>query len=361
MIYFIVIYGIVILLSFMDFSKKLHIWGSCLSVLSLSMLAGWRTMGGIDFEGYRSIYYGFYTAYFENEYGYIWLSNLFSSLSLSYNSFLFVYTLISISLLVVFLYKHTKFPSFALLFYMACYFFFYNMVLNRQMICMSIALWAIYEWGHNKWKSMFLITMGMLFHNSIFVIVPFLLIFDFLRKFSSTKKWIIFFSVFICFTILCSPVEVIDVLANLPGLSFIGNRLKNYLLKAETSTYALNVVEYIKMIIAFVIILPSIRTLIKNQESHIWLFFYFVGVILLIWIRNIEVLFRVFVYFDLSLLVILPLCLNILLKKFNSDQRKVILFGAYACMGVLAIFSILYRTHNFDNGIFWTYHFYFLG
>ena len=57
MIYFIVIYGIVILLSFMDFSKKLHIWGSCLSVLSLSMLAGWRTMGGIDFEGYRSIYY----------------------------------------------------------------------------------------------------------------------------------------------------------------------------------------------------------------------------------------------------------------------------------------------------------------
>lgn len=360
MIYFFTTYITVAIAGISDFWPKLKKIGLVISIVFLSMLAGLRNMGGLDFEVYQSIYYGFGVAYFSDEIGYIFLNNLFSWAGVSYNIFLFCYTLAAVIILVLFLHKHTKYPSFALMFYMACYFFFYNMVLNRQMICMSLALWAIYYWDKNKIYSLLTIGVGVLFHNSLVVLLPCIIIYEFLKHTKGSNSWVAFFVFLILFTIFITPERFIDIIGSVPGLSFIGNRLYGYLQKEELSTYTLNNVEYVKMFIGMAVIVPCIKKILLNKENRIWLFMYFIGLILLVWTRNIEILFRIFVYFDLSLLVLLPLCLDIVKDKFSRNNRAIMVLIAYICMGILALASIMYRVNNFNNGAFWQYQFYFL-
>lgn len=362
MIYFISTVGTVILVGFSDFYPKLRKAGSWMSILVLSMLAGWRNMGGKDFFVYQNVYYGVIPAYFTDEKGYIWLNNLFSGLGLSYNIFLFFYSFVAIALLVWFLHKHTKYSSFALLFYIACYFFFYNLVLNRQMLCMSFALWAIYQWNNNKWCSFGIIALGMMFHNSIFVIVPFLLIFEVLNHTKGCIGWYCFFGVLLLFTSFVEPMRAVELVGQIPGLSFISTRLQGYFQRGEVSAYTLNSIEYLKMGFGLGIILPYLRQIMQDKTNRVWVFLYFVGLVMLIWTRNIEILFRIFVYFDLSLLVLLSICLDFFLKSFSGQQREIALISTYGFMGCLSLFSILYRVYHFDNGaFFYNYHFYFMG
>ena len=39
------------------------------------------------------------------------------------------------------------------------------------------------------------------------------------------------------------------------------------------------------------VIVPCIKKILLNKENRIWLFMYFIGLILLVWTRNIEILF----------------------------------------------------------------------
>lgn len=359
MIYFLSIYSAAAALSFTDFSPKLRRAGAFFCIILLSMLAGWRNMGGSDFYIYQDIYYGLALNYMSSEAGYALLNNLFSFLGFSFNAFLFVYSLLSVTALITFLEKHVKFPKFALLFYMACYFFFYNMVLNRQMFCMSLALWVVYFWDKNKILSLLLLFAGVLFHQSIIVFLPFLLVYEVLKRTKGVKCWAAFFILFIAATAGLSPMRFLNILSFVPGLSFISVRTLGYLENAS-GAYSLNAVEYVKMAAALMIILPFIKKLWTARENRIWLFLYFSGVILLFWTRNVEILFRIFVYFDLSLLVLLPLAINLFLAKFPPAQRRPLLILIYAAVGALAVGAILYRTAKFGDGAFWAYQFYFL-
>lgn len=359
MIYFLAIYSAAAALSFTDFSPKLRRVGAFFCIILLAMLAGWRNMGGSDFYIYQDIYYGLQLNYMSSEAGYALLNNLFSFLGFSFNGFLFFYSLISIAVLVAFLERHVTYPKFALLFYMACYFFFYNMVLNRQMLCMSLALWVVYFWDKNKPLSLIWLFTGFFFHQSIIVLLPFLFAYEVLKRTKGIKCWAAFFILFIAVTAALSPLQFISLVSSVPGLSFISGRTLGYLERAS-GTYSLNVVEYIKMAAALMIILPFIKRIWASRENRIWLFLYFSGVILLFWTRNVEILFRIFVYFDLSLLVLIPLALNIFILRIPKVQRKSLLVLIYGFIGLLTIGAILYRTAKFGDGAFWSYQFYFL-
>lgn len=359
MIYFLTIYSAVAALSFTDFIPKLRKFGALMCIILLAMLAGWRNMGGSDFYVYQDIYYGLTLNYMSAEAGYAIINNLFSGLGFSYNAFLFVYSLAAISIMVIFLEKHVKYPKFALLFYMACYFFFYNMVLNRQMLCMSMSLWVIYFWDKNKLYSLLCLLTGFLFHQSIIVLLPLLLVFEVLKHTKGIKYWLLFFVAAIGFTALINPQRLLGFMASLPGLSSMSARLLNYLENAG-GEYSLNIVEYIKMGLALIIILPFIKKILADKGNHIWAFFYFFGIIFLFWTRNIEILFRVFAYFDLSLLVLIPYAVNIVANRFSPSQRKPFLILTYAAVGALSIMAILYRAANFGDGSFFSYQFYFM-
>lgn len=359
MIYFLTIYSAIAALSLTDFIPKWKKAGAFLCILFLSMLAGWRPMGGSDFFIYQDIYYGLGLNYFSTEAGYALLSNIFSLSGFSFNGFLFFYSFISIALLIIFLEKHSPLPKFALLIYLGCYFFFYNMVLNRQMFCMSMALWVIYWWSKNRIYSLLCLLLGMSFHQSLFVLLPFLLAYEILSRTKGTKSWIAFFAVFIVATCFLSPERVVSLFGNIPGFSFIPNRLLGYL-QHNSETYSLNIVEYLKLLAVACLLIPSLKKIILNKSMHIWLFIYLCGVIFLLWTRNIEILFRIFAYFDISLLVLLPFCIKNFVSRFVPQQQSLLLLGIYIFTGLLAIGAILYRTANFGAGAFWSYQFYFL-
>ena len=359
MIYFLIIYLTIAFLSLTDFIPKWRKLGAFLCIVLLAMLAGWRTMGGKDFFMYQDIYYGLALNYFSSEIGYVIANNFFANTGLSFNAFLFVYSFISIFLLVTFLEKHSLYPKWALLIYLGCYFFFYNMVLNRQMICMPLALWTIYWWDRNRLYSILCLLLGMSFHQSLFALLPFLLVYEFLKHTSGIRYWLSFFILFALTVILCSPQKAAIILGQLPGLGFISERLLGYLEK-NSIYYTLDPVEYVKLLCIVPLLLFFFKKIIKEKLMRIWLFIYFCGVFFLLWTRNIEILFRVFAYFDISLLILLPFCIKIFTNAFLPKQRNILLLGIYILTGVLAIGAILYRTANFSNGIFWAYQFYFL-
>jgi hypothetical protein len=114
------------------------------------------------------------------------------------------------------------------------------------------------------------------------------------------------------------------------------------------------------MVVACLIILPWFNKIVSDKKLRIWMFFYAVGVIFLFWTRNVEILFRTFVYFDMSLLVLLPLCIQCYVDKLSMPQKGTILIFIYLFIGILAIAAILYRIAHFDNGAFLQYKFYFL-
>ena len=360
MIYFLSIYCLVIILSFTDFNKKYKRLGAIAIIILLAMLAGFRNMGGMDFLFYKDLYNRLALNYLSSEFGYALFNNLFSSLGFSFNFFLFVYTFISVYFMVSFLEKYTPFPKFSILFYMASYFFYYNMVLNRQMICITAVLWVLFLWNKNKLCSLFVLFSAFLFHQSIIVILPFLLIFEMIKNSKGVICWGGYFIFAIVITLVVNPIDFSNYISFIPGLSFVTVRTLDYFSKTEVSLYTLNKLEYLKMFLMLLILLPCLKTILKNKENKIWVFFYFTGLIVMFWTRNIEILFRVFVYFDLSLLFLLPLCLNIFITKFPSEQKKTVLLFSYGLMGILALASIYYRISNFDHGVFLLYKFYFL-
>ena len=359
MIYFLTIYSAVAALSLTDFVPKWRKWGAGLCIVLLSMLAGWRTMGGSDFYIYQDIYYGLGLNYFSSEMGYAIINNIFSTIGFSFNGFLFFYSLVSIALLVLFLEKHSLYPKLALLIYLGCYFFFYNMVLNRQMFCMSLALWTIYWWDKNRFYSLLCLLLGMAFHQSLFVLLPFLLIYEVLKHTQGIKYWVIFFVVFFLSTLAISPQQAVSIVGNLPGLSFVSTRLMNYIIR-NSEFYTLEVTEYLKLLCVLPVLLVFLKKIWREKSIHIWLFIYLCGVVFLLWTRNIEILFRVFAYMDLSLLVLLPFCVKLFISSFPPKQQGLLLIGLYIFVGLLSIGAILYRTAHFGNGIFWSYQFYFL-
>ncbi len=358
MIYFLTICSLVFVLSFTDFSQKFGNLGTNISILLLSMLAGFRNIGGKDFAVYR-FFYETGLSIGDTEFGYNFINMFFHNIGISYNMFLFIISFASIFLLIKAFQKISIYPKLSLLLYLGTYFFFYNMVLNRQMIAVSLLLWIIFFWDKNKIYSLLLLFIAFSFHKSIIIILPFLFIFDLAKN-----KKIIWMALLIIGTILAifiTPQNLMDTIFS--GDTMISNRLGGYMQSQENSLVLYNVefFEYIKLLIMIFIIFPIWKILYMNNKIRIWLFFYFVGIIFLIWSSKYEIMFRLFMYFDLSFIILFPYCLQIYVSKFatSSKQIKFAQTLAYSFVGIIAVISICYRAYNFGNFLS-EYQFYFM-
>ena len=357
MIYILSIYFLVFLLSFTDFSKKYNNLGVNLSIILLSILAGFRHVGGKDFEAYRYLYETGLSIG-KTEVGYNLTNTFFHSIGFSYNIFLFIISFISLYILIKSFQKISIYPKLSLLLYMGTYFFFYNMVLNRQMIAVSLLLWIIFLWDKNKIYSLILLFVAFSFHKSIIIILPFLFIFDLAKN----KKyiWMFLFIIGTSLALFVTPQNLMDIIFS--GETMVNDRIGGYLLRQENNivSYNVEIFEYIKLLVMILIIIPITKRLYKDIKTSIWLFFYFIGAIFLIWSSKYEIMFRLFMYFDLSFIILLPYCLEIYLSKLflSKKQSKIIKIFVYCLIGVIAISSIYYRASNFSG--FSEYKFYFM-
>lgn len=355
MSYFLLIFSLVFLLSFTDFSKKFNNFGTNISIILLSMLAGFRNIGGNDFEAYRFLY-DTGLSIGDTEVGYNIINTFFHNIGISYNMFLFIISFFSIFVLVKAFQKISVYPKLSLLLYIGTYFFFYNMVLNRQMIAISLLLWIIFFWEKNKIYSLALLFLAFSFHKSIIIIFPFLLIFEFAKN--KKFRWMFLFVLGIVLALFITPKDIMDRLVS--SSLTVNNRLSGYILQQENSLMAYNVeiFEYIKLIIMVTIIIPIWKELYANTKTLIWLFFYFIGAIFLIWGRQYEIMFRLYIYFDLSFIILFTYCLETYIYKFSLSDKEFKIF-MYFVIGIIAIISVFYRAYNFGDFLS-EYQFYFM-
>lgn len=358
MIYFIVIYIAVIILSFTDFSPKFNKFGTWGCIILLSCLAGFRNLGGKDFLIYQQMYETniFYRGIEEF---YILANQLFSSLGFSYNIFLFMLSFIAILLLIMAYTKLSYLPKLSLMLYLGTYFFYYNMVLNRQMVSVALLLWVIYFWDKNKIYSLVFLLVGFLFHKSIIVILPFLFIFNFIKK--GKLLWASCLIIGFLGALFINPQSIMNYMFSVEE-SMLADRLSGYMLRSEVSSYSVEFFEYIKLGVILCVIIPVWKKLYQDTKTSVWLFLYFIGAIFLVWSYKLEVMFRLFMYFDLSFTILIPAAIKIYLSKISlpKSQKDFSLLCAYALVGIIALVSILHRIANFDQGSFLEYKFYFI-
>ena len=230
------------------------------------------------------------------------------------------------------------------------------MVLNRQMIAISLLLWIIFFWEKNKIYSLALLFLAFSFHKSIIIISPFLLIFEFAKN--KKFRWMFLFVLGIVLALFITPKDIMDRLVS--SSLTVNNRLSGYILQQENSLMAYNVeiFEYIKLIIMVTIIIPIWKELYANTKTLIWLFFYFIGAIFLIWGRQYEIMFRLYIYFDLSFIILFTYCLETYIYKFSLSDKEFKIF-MYFVIGIIAIISVFYRAYNFGDFLS-EYQFYFM-
>ncbi|MFA7675525.1 MAG: EpsG family protein [Endomicrobiia bacterium] len=358
MIYFIVIYIAIIILSFTDFTSKFNKFGTWACIILLSCLAGFRNLGGKDFLTYEQMYETkiFYSGI---EKFYIVVNHLFSNLGVSYNVFLFILSFIAILLLISAYQKISYFPKLSLMLYLGTYFFYYNMILNRQMVAVALLLWVIYFWDKNKIYSLVLFLFGFLFHQSIIVILPFLFIFSFIKK----GKFLLGFclTIVLLVALFINPESIMNYIFSSEE-SIVADRLSGYIMKADGSNYSVELFEYIKLTVILCIIIPIWKKLFQNAKTSVWLFLYCIGAIFLLWSSKLEIMFRIFMYFDLSFTILIPAAIKIYLSKITltKSQKNFCIVCIYAMVGIIALISILHRITNFDQGSFLDYKFYFI-
>lgn len=166
------------ILSFSDFSnKKASNIAVVIAGILLSMTAGFRNVGGVDtdYAIYKDHYDGKFGTYFYElfEPGYnasVWFSN---QVGLSFNVFVFILTSICVIFFLRIIVKYSEYPMLSVIIYMGTYFLFYNMVLMRQMVSVTMFLYCLhYIVEKNALKFVFCFFVGALFHLSIVVLLP---------------------------------------------------------------------------------------------------------------------------------------------------------------------------------------------
>ena len=342
------------LLGFADMAdKKQRTLALIVSWVLLSLTAGLRNVGGLEDD--YAIYLAHYTgetgpvlaSYFEPGYNLlVWLGNL---LGLSYNGFLFFYSSIVLFFFVRIVFKRSKAPMLSILIYMATYFLFYNMVLNRQMAAVVAVLYGIYHIIDKKpWKFLAAMLIAVSFHYSA---VAVLLTYPILRYLKIDKYTV---GITVAATLLIMVTGINNIIIDLVSMGGnpLASRMSAYLLKSLN--FQVNKMEYAKialMIPAIIWVYPRIK---DSFESQVLIKSYIIFCVFLALFSHLEIMVRVGMYFDLAIIFLIPIIISRIKMVFST---KIIIYLLFA---IFTVFSFLYRVNNFSGGEFLQYNFFFL-
>ena len=342
------------LLSFADLEKRDNLSKKVviLSFLLMAITAGFRNVGGIDtdYQIYMDHYNGEYGTYFIGwwEPGYcfcVWLAN---AIGLSYNWFIVALTSLSLFFLVRLILKKSTLPMFSIMLYLATYYLFYNMVLLRQMVSVVCFVYCIfYIIEDKKGKLLLSFFLGFMFHYSIIVLLPAYFVLKYARV--NLVSIIIFITIGLLFRLI--GIEKILIFFLNKGGNFLVDRTINYI---GNNSFSLNIMEYVKMAIVLLLIVFRYNSINKGFKEQILLKSYLLFCVTIIAFGNIEIFFRMAMYFDLATLFLLPFIFNEL--HFTASSKIL----CYSFISVFVIFSYMYRMINFGDGEFYSYKFFFL-
>ncbi len=188
--------GLFFLISaFLEFISKKNIQTNVLFIILciiLVLFAGLRSEIGSDWFAYFN-YYSNNTGNFE--FGYSEISKLFHQLHFHYNIFLIFINFISILLIGISIYKHSRITIFPLLLFFSNLYLYYNFSGMRQAVAISFTCFALnYAYNRNFLLFFLFVFFAFLFHSTAIV---FLLVYFLPRKTINFKHLLILILIFI--------------------------------------------------------------------------------------------------------------------------------------------------------------------
>ncbi|MFX1667560.1 EpsG family protein [Riemerella anatipestifer] len=148
-----------------QFSRLLMFFGIAILLLFVGLRDG--SIVGIDSPAY---YANYLLKYWEVEYGYRYMNNLFSSNGINYNIFLLVINAISLYNISRFIKFSSPYLLFPIFIYFSDFFLYYNFSGIRQALSLSFTSLAIvYTYRSEKVKAFLLIVCGAFFHITALV------------------------------------------------------------------------------------------------------------------------------------------------------------------------------------------------
>lgn len=334
MIFFELLLLLLFLFTVTDFYPKCRRITLCVSFLLCVCVAGFRNMGGVDYVYYENHYYGRdRTASYEI--GYEVLVSLFRDLGFSYEQYIFILSFLTFWLLFCCIKRYSPMPQLTVLLYVGSFFLFYNIIAIRQSVALAIFIYSIRYVESNRWPQIiFLIFCAFLFHNSAVIL---LLGYLFIKYFRLNLYWIL---IGLSLALLFQSIDlfnIVNLFDGRMGLSFVYDKMQYYVDDDRTFT----LFTIIKLSVLLLLIMFSSK---KNDGPYFRIFanMTILYILLFVLFNKWGVLSRMWVYFEVGYIFILPIILK--------NCRYYIKMPIYFAFAGMAVYSLMNMIYTFDDG-----------
>ena len=299
MYYFLLLYLFATFIIFHEYNKKVFL---IFVALGSILFSGLRYNSGIDYLSYKELYD---LAYFSTGEILFWIfaiihKNIFDS----YESFIFIIALFTISVKLYFIYKfNPKYLWFTTLIFICTSYISLDIGLMRNSLSFMFFIVSMYYlYIGNKLTSYFYFFVGFLFHHSIFFMIYIFL----LNKNSKVLKYYFFIMILASFVTLLNIQE--SMISDLSNLEFIKNKftyfnwkINHYLLNQEYQSIGLSI--YVLRIFFLAIIFYLLR---KRISDIYFIKIYIIGTcIVLLMGFNIQLYTRAGLYLTLFEIILM--------------------------------------------------------
>ncbi|MFC6465165.1 EpsG family protein [Marinilactibacillus sp. GCM10026970] len=256
---FIVLIGLGITEAMTNNKKVVFISGSL-----LGLMAGLRHYTGYDFTSYEQYFdeVHSFSQLFDGsirlEPGYLFLVALFRTLGFNYYTFVLFFSLISLILLTIFLYKYVSYPSFVMVYYYARYFLARDMGQVRASLVAIVLLFAIpYIQKKEPLKFLAIIIAASMFHYSAILFLGIYVLHYILKDITFKKAFILMALAIVMGFIIQNPSLFISV---------IPESYKNYFTSPSHASGAW--LEYPILWMQILIFIGSVYFIRKDQSDE---------------------------------------------------------------------------------------------
>lgn len=290
MIFYICIWGILLLLSFYKHNKYIF-WGS---ILVLSFIAGGRSeLIGVDTHNYKDIYGWIADGIsYPIEPGWYFLNKLINELGGNFNLLLWIVSLMTLIPIGIVCVKCSENPQLSLFFYYSLYAYLNSFNVMRQFLAISFVLLA-YSYVFQRGKFFVCILLAFIFHYSAVVSVVVIL----LNNILLTKKRIINGLV---------ATFLLGLFFNNTIFSFLTGSYAGYL---ETD---IGYRDNFQLVVIMCIMMNGLYlffyfTIMEEYRQNFWTKVFFVAIMVMNLSMQLELGTRILLYFTLSQIIFYPI------------------------------------------------------
>lgn len=335
MIWFYLLITLLLLATITDYYRRYTKVTLFISFFLLLIVAGFRNMGGSDYIVYRDHFNGFEGSRWEI--GYELVVSFFRFIGFNYFFFVFFVSLFTLIALFYCIRKYSQYPQFSLMLYFGGYFVYYNLIATRQLIALMIFLFSLqYLIDKKDVKFLLLILFGSLFHSSSLILIPGY----FFVRFFKFNFWYILVASFPIYIIFQFKIEDLIGFFAANGFNFVESRMVDGYMVADRS---LPITTFVRIGVTLSLFVSSYKNLKDNESYIVYFKLYFLFVLFFIAFNQLDIMIRMWVYFEMPSIFLIPM----VLKEMNNKFLRFFFYFLYLSF---FISSLLVLLNGFDDG-----------